>query len=104
MLDLTTWKRHEAIALQEIEHTLTQQIGNNANVISEVKAVPKMNTLIAIALIVRGQSRQNSQLDSGRVPVFGDGTNDLDRAARLPLLVICFDYLTKCSLTQEFDD
>jgi hypothetical protein len=52
LLDLTAREWYETIALEEIEHTLSQQVCNNANVVSEIETIPKVNTLVAVALIV----------------------------------------------------
>ena len=39
MLDLTARKRNKLIALQEIEYTLAQKIGDNADVITEIETL-----------------------------------------------------------------
>lgn len=54
LLDLTAWKGNKTIAFQEIKHALAQQIGDYANVVSEVETVSEMNAFIAIAFVVRG--------------------------------------------------
>lgn len=53
MLDLTAGERDKPIALQEIEDALAQQVGDNTDMIAVVEAVPKMDTLVAVAFIVR---------------------------------------------------
>lgn len=55
VLDLTAGKRHKPVPLQEIKHTLPEQIGHNADVVPEIKTIPKVDALVAVGLVVRGQ-------------------------------------------------
>lgn len=55
MLDLTAGKWDEAIAFEEVENALAKQIGDNADMVAEIKAVSEMYTFVAVALIVGGQ-------------------------------------------------
>ena len=52
VLDLTAGERDKSIALQEVEHALTQQIRDNAYMVSVVETVPEMDTFVAVAFIV----------------------------------------------------
>jgi len=63
-LNLAVWKRHKRVSLQEIKDTLTQQIHDNADMPSVVKAIPEVYTSISVLLIVCFESRQNPQLYS----------------------------------------
>lgn len=56
-LDLTAWERYKAISLEKIEDTLTQQVGDNADVISEVERVSQMYTLVPVFLVIEGEGR-----------------------------------------------
>lgn len=51
-LYLAAWERDERIAFEKIEDTLPQKIRDDTNMISKVEAVPQMNTLISICLVV----------------------------------------------------
>jgi hypothetical protein len=55
LLDLTAGKWDEAIAFEEVENALAKQIGDNADMVAEIKAVSEMYTFVAVALIVGGQ-------------------------------------------------
>jgi len=46
------WKRHELVLLEEVEDTLAEKIGDDADVVLEVEAVPQVDTLISVILIV----------------------------------------------------
>lgn len=52
VLDLTAGERDKSIALQEVEHTLTQQIRDNAYMVPVVETVPEMDTFVAVTFIV----------------------------------------------------
>ena len=52
MLYLTTGERHKCVAFQEVEHTLSKEIRDNADVIPEVEAISKMYTFVAIEPVV----------------------------------------------------
>lgn len=104
VLDLTTRKRYEAIPLQKVENTLAQQVGDYTYVVPEVETVAKMYAFVAVVLVVHGKSRKYSKLNSRGVAIFLHRTYDLDSTSCLPSLVICFDNLSKGSLTEHFDD
>lgn len=70
MLDLTAGEWHESIALEEIKDALSQQIGHDANVVPEVKAIPEVNAFVAVGFVVGSESRQYSQLNAGSVAIF----------------------------------
>jgi hypothetical protein len=54
-LDLTVWKRHKVIALEEVEDALSQKIHDNADMAPVIEAVSKMNTSIPVLGIIRFQ-------------------------------------------------
>lgn len=56
-LNLTARKGNEAVALEEVKHALSQQIGDNAYMVAEVKAISEVNTLVAVGLVVGCQCR-----------------------------------------------
>lgn len=72
LLNLTAGEWDESIALEEIENTLSKQIGDNADMIAEIKAVSKVNAFVAVTLVVGGQSGQHAQLNARGVSVFLD--------------------------------
>ena len=72
--------------------------------VPEIKTIPKVDALVAVGLVVRGKGGENAQLDARRIAVLLDRSDDLDSAAGLPLLVKCFDDLTKSALTEKFDN
>lgn len=55
MLNLTAGKWNETIAFEEVENALTKQIGDDADMVAEIKAVAKMYTFVTVALVVGGQ-------------------------------------------------
>ena len=55
VLDLTAGKRHKPVTLQKIKHTLPEEIGHNADVVSEIKTITEVDALVAVGLVVRGQ-------------------------------------------------
>lgn len=104
VLDLAAGERNKAVAFQEIKHALSEQIGDNANVVSVIEAIPQVDAFIAILLIIRRERGQHSQFDPRCIPVFLNRPDDLHCAPRFAVLIICLDYLSKCSLSEEFDD
>jgi hypothetical protein len=52
ILNLTAWKWNEGIAFEKIKDALTQKISDDANVISEIKAVSQVNAFVSIRLVV----------------------------------------------------
>lgn len=54
-LNLAVWEWNEGVGLQEVKHRLTQQIHNNADVASEVEAVPQMYAAVAVLDVVQAQ-------------------------------------------------
>ena len=103
-MNLTAWEGHEAVALQKVENTLTQQICDDTYVVPEVEAVAKVYALVAVVFVVHGKSREYSQLDSRSIAVLLHRTNNLDRASCLSSLVVGFDNFSKGSLAKQFDD
>lgn len=72
MLNLTAGEWNKSIALEEVEDTLSKQIGDNADMVSEIKAVSKMNAFVAVTLVVGGESGQHTQFNARGVSVFLD--------------------------------
>lgn len=66
--------------------------------IPEVEAVPKVDTFVAVAFVVRSQGRQDSQLNSRCVTILLDRAYDFNCTASLALLVIGFDNFAKRAL------
>ena len=94
----------ELVHLQEVEDTLAVEVGDNADVISEVEAVSKMDALVSIVLVVRCEGGEHSQFDPGGIAVFLDGSNHLNRYSAVLLTVPRFDYFAKRALAKQFDD
>lgn len=55
-MDLATGKRDEAVALEEIKDTLTQQICDDAYMVSVVEAISQVDALVTVVLVIRRQS------------------------------------------------
>jgi len=53
-------ERCELVHLQEVEDTLTIEVCDNADMISEVEAMSKVNTLVPIVLVVRCEGGEYS--------------------------------------------
>jgi hypothetical protein len=51
-LDLTTRERDKSIAFEEVKDTLAQQIRHNADVVSEIEAIPKVYALIPVGFVI----------------------------------------------------
>lgn len=51
-LNLRTGKGNKAISLQKVEHTLSQKVGNDTYVISEVKGVSQMYAFVPVGFVV----------------------------------------------------
>lgn len=64
----------------------------------KIEAIPEMDTLIPILLVIRFQRRQDSELYPRSVSVFLDGPNDLDGYFCSAFPVNSFDYLAECAL------
>ena len=72
-------KGGEIVAFQEIKHTLAIEIGNNADMISKVEALSKMNASVPVVAIVVFECLENTQLNTTGIPIFLNRPNDLDR-------------------------
>lgn len=72
--------------------------------ISKVKTISQVYTLVAVDAIVGGQRGQDTQLNARSVSIFLNGSNDLHCTSRLALLVVSLNNLAKGTLTEEFDD
>jgi len=103
-LDLTARERHEAVALQEVENTLAQQICDYTDMVAEVETVAKVYAFVAVFLVVHGKSGEYSQLDSRCIAVFLHRTYYLHGTSGLPSLVECLDNFSKGALAEQFDD
>jgi hypothetical protein len=60
VLNLTAGKWDEAVGLQEIKNTLTQQVCHDADMVSEIEAVTEVNAFVSVAPIIRSQRGQHS--------------------------------------------
>jgi len=69
-----------------------------------VEAVPQMNALVPILLVIAGEGGQNSQFDPRCIPVFLHRSNHLDRAFRTLRTVIGFHHLAERALSQQLGD
>ena len=78
-------KGGEIVAFQEIKHTLAIEIGNNADMISKVEALSKMNASVPVVAIVVFECLENTiskllgQSVFDCIPIFLNRPNDLDR-------------------------
>ena len=69
--------------------------------VSKVEAVAKVDAFIAVLPVVLAQGRQYPQLDSGRISVFLDRSDDFDSTACTGPLVCCFNYFAESALSKE---
>jgi hypothetical protein len=104
LLDVSTWEWHKGIALEEVKDALAQEVGDDANVVAEVKRVSQVDTLVAVVLVVACQSRQDPQLDATSIAVFLHRPDDLDGHVGVPPAVVCLYYLAERALAEELHD
>jgi hypothetical protein len=83
---------------------LTVQVGDDANVISKIKAISKMNALVTILAVVLSQGLKNSKFYPTCITVLLNRANDLDSTLGVLITIISFDNLSKGSLTKKLDD
>jgi hypothetical protein len=55
LLDMRAGEWHKAVGLEEVEHALPVQVGDDADVVPEVEAVPQMDTPVYVVLVVRSK-------------------------------------------------
>lgn len=103
-LYLTVGEGHKLIALEEVENALAQQIHDDADVPSVIKAITEVDTSIPILRVIRFQGSEHPQLDSRSIPIFLDGADDLDGHQLVLPPIGCLDDLAKGTLTEEFDN
>jgi hypothetical protein len=101
LLDMSAGERHKGVALEEIKDALAQKIGDDTDVVAEVKRVSQVDTLVAVVLVVACQSRQDPQLDATSIAVFLHRADDLDGHVGVPPAVVCLYYLAKGALAEE---
>lgn len=101
---MSAGKWYEGVALEEVKDALAQEIGDDADVVAEVKRISQVNTLVAVVLVVAGQSRQDPQLDATSIAVFLHRANDLDGHVGVSPAVVCLYHLAKRALAEEFHD
>ena len=53
---MATGKRREGVALQKVEDTYREKIGDDADVIAEVESITKMDTLVSVGPVIGSQS------------------------------------------------
>ena len=51
-LNLRAGKWHKSISLEEVEDTLSQKIGDNADVVPEVEGITQMDAFVSVGLVV----------------------------------------------------
>jgi hypothetical protein len=47
-LNLTVGERHEVVALKEVKNTLSEQVGDDADMASVIETVSKMDTSVSV--------------------------------------------------------
>jgi hypothetical protein len=62
-LDMSARKWRKAVCLQEVKHTLSIKVGDDAYVVAEIKAVPQVDAFVPVMTIVLGKCRENSELN-----------------------------------------
>lgn len=57
-------KRYKKVLFEEIEDALAEKICDNTDVVHVVEAIPQVNTLVPVVLVVLREGYQHSQFDS----------------------------------------
>lgn len=104
LLNVAAGKRHKGVALEKVKHALAEQVRDNANVVAVVERISEVDALVAVALVIRGEGREYSQLDARSVAVLLDGADDLDCDLLSARAVVGLDNLAECALAEQFDD
>lgn len=52
LLDVGAGERNKAVGLEEVKDTLSVEIGDNADVVPEVEAIPQMDTSVDVVLVI----------------------------------------------------
>jgi hypothetical protein len=68
-LDMSAREWREVVGLQEVEDALAVQVRDDADVVTEVEAVAKMDALVAVALVVLCKGGENSQFNPRGIAV-----------------------------------
>ena len=68
--ELTSIGFKELRTPEEVEDALPVQICHDADVVSEIEAVPEVDASVDVVLVVGGQCRQHAQFYATSVPVF----------------------------------
>ena len=100
MLNMTAWKWNKLVCFEKVKHTLSEKIRDDANVVPEVKRVPKMNALVSVRLVVGSQGCEYSKLNFGGISVLLHGADDLDGHLFPASAVKGFDHLAECALSK----
>ena len=98
LLNVRAWEWHKLIRLEEIENALSVEISNDADVIPEIEAVPKMDAAVHVVLVVGFEGGQDPQFDTGGFPILGDRSDNFDCAFGLLGPVPGFNDFAKCPL------
>lgn len=103
-LNLAVGKGDEIIALKKVEHALTQQVHNDADVAAVVEAVSEVNAPVAILRVVGLERFQDSELNLAGFAVLLHRANDLD-GDQLPwtLPVLGLDDFAERALSKQLD-
>jgi hypothetical protein len=104
VLDLAVRKGDKAIALEEVENALPQEVHHDADVAAVVEAVPQVDASIPVLLVVGLERVQDAKLNPGGVAILLDRSNDLDSHRLAPLDVASLDDFAKGSLSEETND
>ena len=100
LLDVAAGKGNKLVAFEEIEDALAEQVGDDADVVLEIKRFSKVDALVAVVLVVLCQGGEDSQLDAGSISVLLHGSDDLDGDLLLFLAVEGLDDLAEGALAQ----
>lgn len=104
LLNVSARKRHKGVAFEKVKDALAQEIGDDADVVAEVKRVSQVDTLVAVVLVVACQSRQDPQLDATSIAIFLHRADDLDGHVGIPPAVVCLYHLPEGALAEELHD
>lgn len=101
--DLAVGEGHKVVVLQKVKHTLPKQIHDNADVATEIEAVPEMNAAISVLLIVCLQGCKYPELDLTGIAVFLHRANDLDGDKLIAFPVLGLYDLAESALTKQLE-
>jgi NAD kinase len=97
-LDMGTRERCEAVDFEKVKNALAVQVGDDANVISIVEALPQVDTFVPVVTVILSKSGEYAQFNPRGISVLLDRADDLDSAASALCAVVSLDDFPECAL------